>query len=130
MRRTASDCALYGLRNRAQKQVIRARIVLSSADRVTVADVARHAGVGRPAVWRWQLRFVEAASMACCTTACHPQARQTAIGAPTDDAGARTDLRRSARRSDPRDRPRDGGCERRQLAFGATDLGGARPAAT
>jgi transposase len=40
--------------------VIRARIVLHSADRPTVADVARRAGVGRPAVWRWQRRFVEA----------------------------------------------------------------------
>ena len=47
-------------RNGAQKHVIRARIVLHSADRPTVADVARRAGVGRPAVWRWQRRFVEA----------------------------------------------------------------------
>ena len=46
-------------RNRAQKHVIQARIVLHSADRLTVADVARRAGVGRPAVWRWR-RFVEA----------------------------------------------------------------------
>jgi transposase len=52
--------AIVADRNRAQKHVIRARIVLHSADRRTVADVARRAGVGRPAVWRWQRRFVEA----------------------------------------------------------------------
>ena len=46
-------------RNRAQKHVVRARIVLHSAVRLTVAEVARRAGVGRPAVWRWQRRFGE-----------------------------------------------------------------------
>jgi transposase len=33
---------------------------LASADRLPVAEVARRAGVGRPAVWRWQRRFAEA----------------------------------------------------------------------
>ena len=47
-------------RNRAQKHVARARIILGSADRLSVAEVARGAGVGRPAVWRWQRRFAEA----------------------------------------------------------------------
>ena len=47
-------------RNRAQKHVARARIVLCSAERLSVAEVARRAGVGRPAVWRWQRRFAEA----------------------------------------------------------------------
>ena len=47
-------------RNRAQKHVARARIILASADRLPVAEVARRAGVGRPAVWRWQRRFAEA----------------------------------------------------------------------
>jgi transposase len=46
--------------NRAQKHVARARIILGSADRLTVADIARRAGVGRPAAWRWQRRFAEA----------------------------------------------------------------------
>jgi transposase len=46
-------------RNRAQKHVARARIILASADRLVVAEVARRAGVGRPAVWRWQRRFAE-----------------------------------------------------------------------
>ena len=47
-------------RNRAQKHVARARIILGSADRLSVAEVARRAGIGRPAVWRWQRRFAEA----------------------------------------------------------------------
>jgi transposase len=52
--------AIVADRNRAQKHVIRARIVLHSGDRLPVAEVARRAGVGRPAVWRWQHRFAEA----------------------------------------------------------------------
>jgi transposase len=47
-------------RNRAQKHVARARIILGSAERLPVAGVAKRAGVGRPAVWRWQERFVAA----------------------------------------------------------------------
>ena len=46
-------------RNRPQKHVQRARIVLLSADRLPVLDVARQAGMSRPAVWRWQQRFAE-----------------------------------------------------------------------
>jgi transposase len=52
--------AIVADRNRAQKQVARARIILTSADRGSVAEVARRAGVGRPAVWRWQRRFAGA----------------------------------------------------------------------
>ena len=47
-------------RNRPQKHVARARLVLLSADRLDVATVARRAGVSRPAVWRWQRRYAEA----------------------------------------------------------------------
>jgi DDE superfamily endonuclease/Homeodomain-like domain len=52
--------AIVADRNRAQKHVARARIILGSAERLSVAQVARGAGVGRPAVWRWQRRFAEA----------------------------------------------------------------------
>ena len=52
--------AIVADRNRAQKHVARARIILGSAARLSVAQVARRAGVGRPAVWRWQERFVAA----------------------------------------------------------------------
>ena len=52
--------AIVADRNRAQKHVLRARIVLHSAERLSVAEVARRAGVGRPAVWRWQRRYAVA----------------------------------------------------------------------
>ena len=52
--------AIVADRNRAQKHVARARIILGSAERLSVAEVARRAGIGRPAVWRWQRRFAEA----------------------------------------------------------------------
>ena len=52
--------AIVGDRNRPQKHVARARIILRSADRLDVREVARRAGVSRPAVWRWQQRYAEA----------------------------------------------------------------------
>ena len=52
--------AIVADRNRAQKHVARVRTILGSADRLSVAEVARRAGIGRPAVWRWQRRFAEA----------------------------------------------------------------------
>jgi transposase len=52
--------AIVADRNRPQKHVARARLVLLSAGRLDVATVARRAGVGRPAVWRWQQRYAEA----------------------------------------------------------------------
>jgi transposase len=51
--------AIVADRNRAQKHVARARIILGAAERLPVARVAKRAGVGRPAVWRWQQRFAE-----------------------------------------------------------------------
>src|SRR5512132_3111165 len=51
---------VVGDRNRLQKHVQRARIVLLSAERLPVLAVARRAGVSRPSVWRWQQRFAEA----------------------------------------------------------------------
>jgi transposase-like protein len=47
-------------RNRPQKHIQRARIVLLSGEGLAVAEVARQAGVSRPAVWRWQTRYAEA----------------------------------------------------------------------
>jgi transposase len=52
--------AIVADRNRAQKHAARARIILASAERLPVAEIARRASVGRPAVWRWQQRFAEA----------------------------------------------------------------------
>ena len=52
--------AILADRNRPQKHVARARIILASAERLDVAAIARRAGISRPAVWRWQQRFAEA----------------------------------------------------------------------
>ena len=52
--------AVLADRNRPQKHVARARIILASAERLDVAEIARRAGLSRPAVWRWQQRFAEA----------------------------------------------------------------------
>jgi transposase len=51
--------AIVGDRNRPQKHVQRARIILLSADRLAVLAVARQTVGSRPAVWRWQQRFAE-----------------------------------------------------------------------
>ena len=50
---------IAGDRSRPLKHILRARIVLLSFERLSVQDVARQAGVSRPAVWRWQQRFAE-----------------------------------------------------------------------
>src|SRR4051795_6360828 len=52
--------AIVADRNRSQKHAARVRIILHSAERLDVAEVARRAGISRPAVWRWQQRFAEA----------------------------------------------------------------------
>ena len=51
--------AIAGDRGRPHKHVLRARIILWSAERLAVLEVARRAGVSRPSVWRWQRRFAE-----------------------------------------------------------------------
>src|SRR6267154_1521584 len=51
--------AIVGDRSRPLKHVQRARIVLHSADRLPVLEVAHRASVSRPAVWRWQRRYAE-----------------------------------------------------------------------
>jgi transposase len=51
--------AIISDRNRPQKHVQRARIILHSDERLSVLEVAGRVGVSRPAVWRWQQRFAE-----------------------------------------------------------------------
>jgi transposase len=51
--------AIIADRNRPLKLVQRARIILHSDERLSVLEVARRAGVSRPAVWRWQQRYAE-----------------------------------------------------------------------
>jgi len=59
----ADDCARLAAviadRSRPLKHVQRARITFFSAQRLPVLEVARRAGVSRPAVWRWQQRYGE-----------------------------------------------------------------------
>ena len=47
-------------RCRPVKHVQRAQIILLSADRLPVLEVAKRVGISRPMVWRWQQRFAEA----------------------------------------------------------------------
>ena len=51
--------AMAGSGSRPYRQVVRARIILQSAERLPVQEVARRSGASRPAVWRWQRRFAE-----------------------------------------------------------------------
>lgn len=48
---------IAGDRSRPLKHILRANIVLLSAEGLSVQDEARQAGVSRPAVWRWQQRY-------------------------------------------------------------------------
>jgi len=51
--------AVIGDRNRPQKHVQRAQIILHSAGKQPAAEIARLSGASRPAVWRWQQRYAE-----------------------------------------------------------------------
>ena len=52
--------AIIADRNRPQKHVWRARVVLLSADRVGTTEIMRRTGLSKPSVWRWQERYIEA----------------------------------------------------------------------
>lgn len=56
---SAGLVAIASDRSRSLKYIQRARIVLLSAERLSFQEVARPAGVSRPAVWRWQGRYAE-----------------------------------------------------------------------
>ncbi|WP_446720994.1 helix-turn-helix domain-containing protein [Methylobacterium sp. 092160098-2] len=51
---------IAGDRSRPLEHILRACIILLAAERLSVQDVARQAGVNHPVVWRWQQRFAEA----------------------------------------------------------------------
>ena len=52
--------AIAADRNSPQKHVWRAQIVLLSADRIGTVAIMRRTGKGKPSVWRWQARYLEA----------------------------------------------------------------------
>ena len=45
-------------RNVAQKHVARAKVILCTADGCGTMEVVRRSGLSKPAVWRWQERFM------------------------------------------------------------------------
>ena len=47
-------------RNTAQKHVARAKAILATADGCGTMEVMRRSGLSKPAVWRWQERFMHA----------------------------------------------------------------------
>jgi transposase len=51
--------AVVADRNRPQKHVWRARIILATAEGLGTHAIMRRAGVSKPCVWRWQERFME-----------------------------------------------------------------------
>ena len=51
--------AVVADRNRPQKHVWRARIILATAEGLGTMEIMRRAGVSKPCVWRWQARFAE-----------------------------------------------------------------------
>lgn len=55
----AHVAALFSDRIRPLKHVQRANIIVLSAERLSVQEVARQAGVSRPAVWRSQVCYAE-----------------------------------------------------------------------
>src|SRR5881275_2262506 len=92
--------AIVGDRSRPLKHVQRARIVLHSADRLPVLQVARRAAVSRPAVWRWQRRYADAGVDGLLRD--KTRAAGERAGADRDRGqGTGAHLRRADRRSDP-----------------------------
>src|SRR5580704_11875436 len=50
--------AIVADRGAAQKHVWRANIILATADGYGTAEIMRRTGKSKPAVWRWQARFM------------------------------------------------------------------------
>lgn len=116
-------------RARPFKHVQRARIVLLSAERLPVLEVAHQAGISRTAVWRWQQRFAEEGVDG-------PAARQDPPAWQADSLhrhcrrGAGADLLRAARRGHPLDWSRRCGRDRHLASLGPAHLAEAPSAAT
>src|ERR1041385_1385749 len=107
--------AIVGDRSRPLKHVQRARIVLHSADRLPVLEVARRATVSRPAVWRWQRRYAEEGMDGLLRDKTRPPGRAP-VPMTTVAKVLALNLRRSARRDDPLEDP--GAPMRRDLMGG------------
>jgi hypothetical protein len=113
--------AIASDRSRPLKHIQRAKIVLFSAVRLPVLEVARRAGVSRPAVWRWQQCFAEEGVDGLLRE--DPQTSTRAARAKSCRQSSRIDLLRAAGRRHPLDRQSHGQGRWRQLARRATHLG-------
>jgi transposase len=49
---------IVGDRNRAQKYIARAKVILATADGLGTNEIVRRSGLSKPNVWRWQERFM------------------------------------------------------------------------
>ena len=117
-------------RNRPQKHVERAQVVLASAAGDPVQRVAMQLGVSRPMVWRWQQRFAEEGVDGLLRDKTRKPGKPP-IAAETVARVVALTCADSAARGDALDRPRDGAGGGYFAAFGAAHLGGARaPAAS
>ena len=119
---------IAGDRSRPLKHILRARIVLLSGKRLTVQEVARQAGVSRPAVWRWQQRFAEEGVEGLLRDKTRPPGTPPHSTRTVAEVLALTCFG-AAGRGHPLDRARPGQARRDLLARRATDLGSAPPAA-
>ena len=45
-------------RNRAQKHIARAKVIVATADGFGTNEIVRRSGLSKPNVWRWQERFM------------------------------------------------------------------------
>lgn len=50
--------AIVSDRNRAQKPVARARVLLATDEGLGTMEIMARSGVSKPAVWRWQARYM------------------------------------------------------------------------
>ena len=50
--------AIVGDRNRPQKHVARAGVIIATAEGCGTTEVMRRSGLSKPVVWRWQARFM------------------------------------------------------------------------
>jgi len=50
--------AILGDRNRPQKHVARAKVILATGDGCGTTEIISRSGLSKPVVWRWQERFM------------------------------------------------------------------------
>jgi len=105
--------AVVADRNRSQKHVWRARIILLTADGVVTTGIERRTGKDKTCVWRWQERFMREGVHGLLRDKNAPL-RQAAIGDHGDRARHRAHRERSARRGDALDGGGDGQIRRHQ----------------